>query len=171
MLIETDRLILKTIDLKDAEVMFKYRSDPEVYKYQSWLPKSVKEVEDFIIKYPVDNNWIPGEWKQIGVYLKSPDELIGDIGLHVLDLNEFELGFTIAPCFQKKGYGKEAVTAVINTLLVEKEVKYFKAFTDPDNKPSIMLLGKLGFNQAQHLKDSSEIRGELKDDLVFELNL
>lgn len=170
MLIYTERLKLKKLNPTDAEVLFGYRSDPEVYNYQSWLPASVKDAEEFIKTYSNFTEWIPGQWKQLGIYLEK-DELIGDVGLHVIDLTEIELGFTIAPTHQRKGYAEEALTGVINSLRVEKGIAKFIGITDPGNIPSISLLKKLGFEQTEHLKKSSLIRGEWKDDLVFKLKV
>lgn len=171
MLIETDRLLLKKIDLADTDVFFSYRSDPEVYKYQSWFPDSQLEAGDFIKKYSNFDDWIPGQWKQLGIYLKVNNILIGDLGIHIIDLTEVELGFTIAPAYQHKGFAKESVNAVINTIIIEKGVKRFTGITDPDNITSITLLKKLGFKQSDYLVENSEIRGELKDDVIFRLNL
>jgi RimJ/RimL family protein N-acetyltransferase len=46
--IATERLILKAIRLSDAQALFGYRSNPNVYKYQSWQPQKLEDVIDFI---------------------------------------------------------------------------------------------------------------------------
>ncbi len=167
MIILTDRLELRKLNQKDAEVLFSYRSNPEVYRFQGWLPATVQEAERFIENSPIDNTWIPGQWKQLGIFLQEGNILIGDIGIHVLDINQVELGFTIAPGYQKKGYASEAVTAIINTLRVEKGISKFVGVADPENTSSIKLLEKLEFELTEHKVQASEIRGELRDDLVF----
>ena len=46
--ITTDRLSLRKLEKTDRADFFKYRSLPEVYKYQSFMPKNMNEVDDFI---------------------------------------------------------------------------------------------------------------------------
>jgi hypothetical protein len=40
-IIRTDRLLIRTLEMKDKEDFYKYRSMPEIYKYQSWRPKNI----------------------------------------------------------------------------------------------------------------------------------
>ncbi|MGD9487190.1 MAG: GNAT family N-acetyltransferase [Calditrichaceae bacterium] len=113
-LIETKRLILKALSRGDASLMYSYRSDPEVTRYQSWHPASEHEAESFIIETNKTDFNTVDTWFQLGVYLKSTGELIGDIGIHFLapDNRQAEIGFTIAPKHQRKGYATEAVAQV-----------------------------------------------------------
>ncbi len=47
--LETPRLILRKISLKDAQDIFDYAKDPEVSKYLSWEPhKSFEDSVKFI---------------------------------------------------------------------------------------------------------------------------
>ena len=163
----TSRLILKYPSLTDADKIYKYRSDPRVYKFQSWLPASIEEVTDFISGNPELDSINENEWCQLGVYLASSEELIGDIGICLLENNTTELGFTIAPEFQGNGYAFEAVSVLISHLRSEKGIIKIIAHTDPSNDASIYLLKKLDFIQSGFIKNSIKIRGEWKDDLVF----
>ena len=44
----TDRLVIRRLQLNDKEDFFYYRSHQNVIKYQSWKPKTIQEIEDFI---------------------------------------------------------------------------------------------------------------------------
>ena len=48
--ITTPRLVLRTLNVKDAPSLFSYRSLPAIYRYQSFRPKTIQEVEHFIIE-------------------------------------------------------------------------------------------------------------------------
>ena len=89
--------------------------------------------------------------------LRSPDD------------QEAEIGYSISPGFQRRGLGQETVEALVAHLFNKKGIVRIIAKTDPDNIASNKLLEKLGFSKTAHLKKSVEIRGELKDDLIFEL--
>ncbi|MBN1195900.1 MAG: GNAT family N-acetyltransferase [Candidatus Aminicenantes bacterium] len=52
----------------------------------------------------------------------------------------------MAPEYQHKGYGIEAVSALVNFLLFSQKVDCVLARTVSDNRPSIRLLEKLGFS-------------------------
>ena len=119
--IETPRLLMKPLQLRDIKGMYAYRSDPEVFRYQSWRPSREEEVEAFILKYGNGNINVVDSWCQMGVYRKTSRELIGDVGMHFLppDSRQVELGFTISPRHQRKGYATEAVDALLPYLFGE----------------------------------------------------
>lgn len=51
--ISTERLTLRGIKISDAESMFKYRSNSQIYKFQSWKPQTLEEVKEFICEKPL----------------------------------------------------------------------------------------------------------------------
>ena len=57
--ISTERLLLRGIKFSDAELIFKYRSNPQIYKFQGWKPQTLEEVKEFIckklLKFPIYN--------------------------------------------------------------------------------------------------------------------
>jgi RimJ/RimL family protein N-acetyltransferase len=46
--ITTDRLLLRKLEISDRDDFFRNRSLPEIYEYQSFMPKNVAEVDDCI---------------------------------------------------------------------------------------------------------------------------
>lgn len=168
-IIYSNRIFLTDMRLKDAGELFGYRALYEVYKYQSWYPENISEAEEFIIKHSVNSVGGVGIWKQYGIFLKKTGELIGDCGYCLLSETETEIGYTIAPGSQRAGFGTETVRTFIDHLFNKKGVEKIIARTDPENIPSTQLLKKFGFKLKEHLVKNVEIRGEMKDDLVFEL--
>ncbi len=69
--ISTERLILRGIKISDAESMFKYRSNPQIYKFQSWKPQTLEEVKEFIREKTAKTPNIPDTWYQLGILLKE----------------------------------------------------------------------------------------------------
>ena len=61
--ISTVRLVLRGLELSDASAVLKYRSMPEIYKFQNWKPQTLTEVEVFI------REEIAGQ----GLYVVDPD--------------------------------------------------------------------------------------------------
>ena len=162
----TKRIYLAPLQLKDAASLFEYRSKPEVYRYQSWLPKNLYDAERFIFEFSTNPVTI-GQWFQYGIFLNPEHTLIGDCGFCLLESKKAEIGYTISPDYQRLGYGTEAARALLKYIFDQFAVNEIKASTDPRNESSIALLTKLGFQQTDVFPKSVEIRGEWQDDVVF----
>lgn len=167
--IQTRRLSIRALSLDDAEGIYSYRSLPNIYRYQNWVPKSAAEVAQYIAKSNADGYNIAGTWFQLGLHLQSNDELIGDVGLHFLppDNEQTEIGFTVSPGHQRMGYAFEAVTAVMAHLFHEMGKHRIVASVDPSNRASISLLEKLGMRKEGVFRKSVNIRGLWEDDILY----
>lgn len=165
--IETDRLLLRKLEINDRDDFFRYRSLPEVYEYQSFMPKNVTEVDDFIRDNHSNPN-IPNTWFQLAIIKRDEDVLIGDIGIHFLEDNEqIEVGYTLAPSYQGKGYAIEALKAVINYLFFDLKKHRITASVDPNNAKSIRLLEKLGMRKEAHFIKSYRMGDMWLDDCIY----
>lgn len=163
----TDRLLIRTLQMKDKEDFFQYRSMPEIYQYQSWRPKHIKEIEEFIIK----NNAVclnsQNTWLQLAVCLKE-GQMIGDIGIHFLeDDYQIEIGYTLSPEYQGNGYALEAVKAVMNFAFTDLKKHRIIASVDPDNIQSIKLLERIGFRKEAHFIKSFRMNNQWYDDCIY----
>jgi RimJ/RimL family protein N-acetyltransferase len=165
--IETDRLRIRILDFKDKETLFAYRIMPEVFAYQSWNPPRMDEVETFIRQNLATPPNTINTWLQLAICLRT-GPMIGDIGIHFLeDDAQVEIGYTLSPDYQGRGYAFEAVKAVVNYLFLNLKKHRITASVDPENQKSISLLKKLGFRQEGHFKKSILIRGEWCDDVIY----
>ena len=74
--IKTERLLLRKIMPKDAEMVFKWMGDPEVLKYENWiLHKDIEFTKGFI-------SWATNDYKKENIYdwgIQLGEELIGNI--------------------------------------------------------------------------------------------
>src|ERR671924_953216 len=113
--IRTERLVLRRSRPEDHEAIAAYRSDPDVYRYQGWEridPEGIRaQIEEMAGRAPGQ----PGGWVQLSVEEEESGRLVGDVGLSPADEpGVVEVGYTIAPAFQGRGYGAEAVRALID---------------------------------------------------------
>jgi len=160
------RLELRGLGPADAPALFAYRSLPEVQRFQSFRPASLAEAEAFIRAYPAA--FAPGGgWSQLGVFLEGG--LIGDLGARLYGTEglEAEIGYTIAPARQGKGYGKEAVARLLDFLFLELRARRAVASLDPKNLASAALLSGLGFRREGLFLESVLVDGAWADDLRF----
>ncbi|MBU3191364.1 GNAT family N-acetyltransferase [Clostridium bowmanii] len=145
---------MRKLEIYDREDLFKYRSLPEVYKYQSFMPDNIKQIDDFINNNSRNPN-IPNTWFQLAILNKNGDMLVGDIGIHFLEDNDqVEVGYTLAPKYQEQGYAIESLKAVINYLFVDLKKHRITASADPNNTNSIRLLEKVGMRKEGHFLKS-----------------
>jgi RimJ/RimL family protein N-acetyltransferase len=166
--IVTDRLILRDLGPADAEVMMQYRSEPDVSRFQSWEPSSVEQLRSYFEKLARMDPDTPGAWYQLGIALRSSGELIGDCGIHILDDPRLaEIGITVAPRFQRRGYATEALRAIVGYLFGKLRKHRISASVDPRNTGSIRLMHRLAFRQEAHMIGSLWFKGQWVDDIVF----
>jgi len=167
--IVTQRLKLTPFLVGDAEAFFEYRSDAEVYRYQSWAPGSTDDALHFITGLQSVAFDTPGTWFQLAVRLRDSDLLMGDLGVHFPadHPRQVEIGFTIAPSHQGRGFGTEAVKGLLGHLFGPLQKHRVFVSVDPRNEASIALLKRVGMRQEAHFRQSLWFKGEWVDDLVF----
>lgn len=146
-LIRTDRLNLKKLEMADAPAVFAYRSDAAVSRYQSFRPQTLAEVQTFIAANTVRPD-VDGTWFQLGIHLYS-GELIGDFGIHFIDSiqGSCEIGYTIRPEYQRRGLGSEAARGVIRFLFETMGKREIRACIDDGNLASLKMIEALGFHE------------------------
>jgi len=147
--LRTSRLVLRPMTAGDAGPMYRYRSDPEVARYQLWHPKDEREVAEFIARMGSLRFNTPDTWFQLAICLRTSGELIGDLGLHFIgpENHETEIGITIAPAHQKHGFASEALRAVTDHVLGKMRKRRIVAEIDPSNRASIALMKSLGMKK------------------------
>jgi len=168
-LITLERLMLRPIQLADSASIFIYRSNSTVNQFQGWIPKTVDDVHDFITDRTSPEINVPGSWFQFAIVKKEINEIIGDVGVHFSDSDEFqvELGISLSQIHQGKGFATEALIGVINYLFNRMHKNRITASIDPRNQKSIQLFERLGFRKEAHFKQRYFINGEWVDDLVY----
>ncbi|WP_430390552.1 GNAT family N-acetyltransferase [Dyella sp. 20L07] len=165
--LETPRLRLDALHLGDAEVLFRYRADPEVARYQGWLPASADEARQFIqdqAGLPVP---APGSWVQRAIRLRDGGALVGDVGFCLSTDRQLEFGISLAPLWQGQGLAREALQTLLSHWFGAWDVHRVHASVDPRNAPSMALLRALGLRQEAHFRESLLFRGEWVDDVIF----
>ena len=166
----TQRLILRRFIDQDLERFLDYRQDPQVARFQGWSEISYSEAQSFISEMNNAEIGKLGEWFQIAIADKQSNILFGDIGMLIYAENPaiVEIGFTVSRDRQGKGYAKEAVQALIDSLFELRTINKIVGITDARNEPSIKLLRGLGMNLVR--SDEVEFRGELCIEQTFELD-
>lgn len=168
--IETDRLLLRRFQSEDLQCFVDYRTNPLVYRYQSegWESYTLAHGKRFVEEQMLQQPGQRDTWFQIAIVLKETNQLIGDCGIHTLeDERQAEIGYSLSPVHQHKGYALEAVQAVLSYLFKELDVHRIIANTDTRNVGSVSLLERAGFRREAHFLQSYWYRGEYTDEYQY----
>lgn len=163
---ETPRLLLRPLRADDAAAFLAYRSDPAVARYQGWAPRSLADAQAFIARAG-GVSWGPGWRPQHGIVLRGSEVLIGDTGFRVADDPRIgEVGISLAPAYQGRGFAAEALRAVLDEAFAARGIHRVTASIDPRNAPSLALFERLGFRREAHHRESLWLNGRWVDDVV-----
>jgi RimJ/RimL family protein N-acetyltransferase len=165
----SQRLAIRDLDANDGPRIFAYHRRPEVAQFQSWGTESVDVVQSYIRSLSGTEPGTPGKWYQVGIFLLEGGKLIGDFGFRVLqdDPEQAEIGITLAPEFQGKGYATEASKSLLDYLFVTLDKHRVFGSVDPRNLPSLKLLERVGMRKEAHFVKSLWFREEWVDDVIF----
>jgi ribosomal-protein-alanine N-acetyltransferase len=164
--LETGRLNLRKISMKDAGDMFDLRTNEDAMKYIN-KPKllSIDDAKE-IIKKMNDANRI--QW---GITSKITDTIIGTIGYHKIEKEHYraEIGYMLHPQYWNTGLMSEAITKVINYGFDEMKLNSIEAIINPDNAISRKILKKFNFIKEGYFKENFFFEGKFFDSEVYSL--
>ncbi|HUQ04009.1 MAG TPA: GNAT family N-acetyltransferase [Kofleriaceae bacterium] len=167
--IVAERLMLRPLAVEEARIVVAYRRDPTVARFQGWGVVDPGEIERDLaamqVRTPCD---IPGPWFQLAVVERATGAIVGDLGVRVLGEapDAAEIGYTIAPAYQRQGYATEAVCAMLEWLLGPRDLARVIAIVDGRNTPSIAVVENAGFHRVACLE--TKVNGSLGSLLTYE---
>jgi RimJ/RimL family protein N-acetyltransferase len=155
----------------DAVAISRYRSLPEVARYQSWESFDPDDAARLIDGQLEMEPGVPGTWMQLAIVEKATGIVIGDCGLHCRkdDPRQMELGVTLAPGHQGRGYATEALSCVIDFVFGTLGKHRISATTDAENNSAAALFRRLGFRQEAHFVEHLWFKGHWGSEFVFGL--
>ncbi len=166
--LETSRLLLRRVNIGDAEEVFQLRSNPETMKY---VPRPLAETIDDALHHInlFDAKIIANEGINWAISLKNSPDLIGIIGLFRIMPDHFrsELGYMLLPEFQGNGFLTEAVFKVLEYGFEVMNLHSVEAIIDPENIASARVLEKNDFVREAHLKENEFFDGKFLDNVIY----
>jgi [ribosomal protein S5]-alanine N-acetyltransferase len=141
-ILETERLVLRDFELKDAAALAAMNSDAEVMRYVLHPePWTIQKARQFLREHDLYERYGFGRW---AVTLKENDELIGWCGLKYRQENKhIDLGYRFARAHWGKGFATEAGNACLEYGFNELGLERVVASFIPGNKASLRVLEKL----------------------------
>ncbi|SEW14974.1 ribosomal-protein-alanine N-acetyltransferase [Cognatiyoonia koreensis] len=165
--IETARLTLRPPTLADVDALFAIFGNKQAMRYWSTAPHANKTNTHKMVA-----RWVARSADSIATYgqplylvFERTDSIIGCGGFVAGD----ETGFILRPDHWGKGYGTEAMRALIPVIFERTGLPQLTADVDPRNAASCALLAKLGFHETHRAKNTFCIDGEWADSVYFAL--
>ena len=156
---ETKRLLLRPTNTHDADLIFRLLNTPKWLQYIG--DRNIKDVA--AAKAYIEKRMLP-QLKRLGygnyTVIRKKDHIkMGSCGLYDREgVVGVDIGFAFLPEFERKGYGLEAATKIMEAAFSEFGIERIQAYTSKNNSASQRLLEKLGLKQTgtTHLPDDDE---------------
>lgn len=170
--IETERLIIRCYEPKDAELL-KISIDESLEHLLPWMPWAKNEPESVETKMErlrkYRGQFDLGLDYTFGIFSKDEKKLIGSTGLHTrLGNNAREIGYWVHAKYLKQGYATEAVKALIKIGFEIEQLDRIEIRCAPNNIASQGVPKKIGFLHEGTLKNRvTDIEGALRDVMIW----
>jgi len=167
----TPRLLLRRLERSDAAGLASYRSLPEVARHQSWTSFGLDDATRLIKSQRRTQPGVPGTWFQLAIVEKTDRNLVGDCGLHCTQAepHQLEIGITLAPTYQRRGYATEALESVLAFGFSVLKVHRLSAVTAAENTAAAALFRRLGFRKEAHFLEHRWFKDRWESEFVFGL--
>ena len=164
----TDRLILDPLTIDDIEAIYELAKDKKSIEDFQYVANSVEDVKAWL--EPSLNDQSVFTWA-----IRENDVLVGMIeaeqGAEYSDIttNICRIGYFIDHKRQNKGFGSEAIQAVIDWLFNNTEINRIEAGVTLHNIPSYRVLEKVGFIRDKIVKSNWKWYDQVYDSAYYYL--
>lgn len=148
LLVQTQRLTLRSLIEDHFSQYCEIVCDPSIGDFDNEFPKSPGQAQDSFQESLSCPPLSPEVWNEYGVF-DEESRLVGLVSHFDSEAipgeRKSRVGYHFHSRFQGRGYGTEAVGALVS-LLLEHGVQSVEGIVHPENKPSVSLLKRLGFS-------------------------
>ncbi|HEY1246386.1 MAG TPA: GNAT family N-acetyltransferase [Hyphomicrobiaceae bacterium] len=144
--LSTRRLRLRRVERSDAGGLHACFGDPEAMRYWDFPALETIAETEHILRW-LAKTASPYDHLAWAITEIASDTCIGMICYHHREARNrrLELGYIVAPQRQRRGFGTEAVQAVLDYCVGKLGAHRVQALVHPENTASIRLVGRLGF--------------------------
>jgi ribosomal-protein-alanine N-acetyltransferase len=155
---ETERLILRKLNLGDAAFILELLNEPGFIKYIGDKGvRSLADAENYLEQGPLDS-YLHNGYGLYAVALRD-GSVIGMCGLvNRIGLDDPDIGFAFLSRYGSRGFAAEAALATMQFGRTQLKIPKIVAIATPDNAKSIAVLTKIGlkFERLIRLREGAE---------------
>jgi RimJ/RimL family protein N-acetyltransferase len=170
--IHTERLLLRPFKEGDLEALHAMQSDEEVVRYLYYGVRSLDAVRTALAR-KIASVSIDGEGDGVSaaVILRDTGELVADLSLWMVSEGhkQGELGFTVHPAHQRRGYATEAARPLLDFAFNTAGLHRVIGRTEARNAASVRVFEKLGMRYEAHFIENEWVKEEWQSEFVYAL--
>jgi RimJ/RimL family protein N-acetyltransferase len=155
--IETERLMLRRLDLDDAAFIVALVNDPDWLRHIG--DRNVRSLDDaraYLANGPIESYAKHG-FGLFAVERREDGALIGMCGLIKRDtLEDVDIGFAYLPAHRAQGYAREAAAATLAYGRDALGLRRIVAIVSPENHASARLLERVGFRYESPVRTAED---------------
>jgi ribosomal-protein-alanine N-acetyltransferase len=166
--LETRRLFLHELTLKDAQAIFGMRANTRVGQFIARPHMDKTEDAESLTQKARDAFYEKRGIAWAG-QVKDTKEMIGTCGFNQIDAQNLhaEIGGEMAVEFWGRKLAQEAVEAIVQFGFNTLGLHTIEAKVSPNNRSAIYLMEQLGFVKEAHYKDRIYFEGTFQDMAVY----
>ena len=168
--LESDRLLLRRLCMRDAQDLYEYCRDPEVARHVLWsAQQSVSEARSYI-RY-MSRRYRLGEPSSWGIVWKPTGRVIGTIGFMWIQPENAsaEVGYSLSRQYWNRGIMTEALTMVLAFGFQKLRLNRIEAQHELTNPASGSVMRKAGMRAERTLRERLCNKGQFVDVALYAL--
>lgn len=144
--LETQRLILRSPTLADADAYYSWGSNPENVRYMAWGPNDMEQTKAYLASVRIGMDF--------AIVLKESGAVIGSCGVYPDSAGDTgELGWILHMDYHKQGLGTELCAKLIQYGFKDLNLRRLKAPCAAVNYGSCRIMERNGMRrEATHVK-------------------
>ncbi len=154
---------------KDAALLYRWRSEPSIRKYQPLNHLSVHQLRSEIASQRLDELWA-GRVDKFQWIIEAPQP-VGWLTLVIANWEHglAEIGYALGTLHQRRGIMVSALGTLVGELFRKTSLRRIEARCAVDNYASQRVLERVGFVREGRLRDFFVLRGESVDNYLYSL--
>ncbi len=163
LVLETERLLLRPLDMSDATDLFELNKNPNVHKYLWQKPEVTIDESIKVIEY-VQRQYKENNIGRFATILKETGEFIGWTGIKFVNdhvengnTNFYDYGYRLDEKFWNKGYATEATEFWLDYGFKQMKIEIMNAYTHSENGASNRVLSKCGMKFMEDYPDKEGV--------------
>lgn len=168
--LETERLLLRTLKLDDAQDLFEYASHPDVPRYNTWsVHTSIEDSKRYL--HSVISQYQHHQLAAWGIVHKANNKLIGTCSLAswIPAQARAELGYALSKTYWGNGYMPEAVRPVLGFGFRMMQLNRIEARCITANLASARVMEKVGMKFEGILRQHLFVKGSFHDLKIYSI--
>lgn len=162
--------MLKLIPIKPeyAEILLKWRSEPDMVRYNPVSPVALENMRYQMEMMSSDLSNLNSA-EEFRFFMQCKNQLVGTIGLKNINHRMLfgEIGYGVGEAFHGKGFGTAGLKLFAEKIFAETSLRRIIAYVAEGNSASRRILEKVGFIQEGILREHYLIQGKPVNEVLY----